>query len=216
MSFRRLFILGLILAAFGLAVYTYYPYLSELFVYRNYKNSEANIMRIYEAKSIYSADPEVFRRMMEERQTLVTMSEEFGLLIPKLRINEVIYPETSFQNSKEYQKILTKGVAHAKWSGYPNKKNTVFLFAHHDDAFWKTTHYNTRFLLLNQLKWDDKIHIFYKSEEYVYRVVKTEILDPLQVNFTDIQDEKELVKIQTDWPPGTTFKRLVVTAERID
>ena len=71
-----------------------------------------------------------------QRKTITAINPEFGLIIPKLGINITVIPEVNPNDSKEYQKALAQGVAHARGTSTPdNQKNTV-LFAHSTDNFY--------------------------------------------------------------------------------
>jgi len=208
----------LLLFAFYLLL-SAYPYVIELFYYqqRQKEHLATKIMRREEAQNlISSSDRTVYEKMLEDRQILVPESEEFGILIPKTRANAKIIPEVDFLNRSGSLALLQDGVAHAQWSGYPDKKNTITLFSHNGDSFFHSTRYNIGFLLLDKLSEGDDIKLYSNGIEYNYRVSGWQIIKPSEVNYIDSQQDKELLKVYSQWPLGTNWRRIVLTAERTD
>ena len=90
----------------------------------------------------------------------------------------------------------------------------IYLFAHSTDNFWDVGRYNAVFYLLKDLTKGDEVVIFYKNQRYNYIVQKTEIVNPSNVSYlvdSQKQDKQQLI-LQTCWPSGTTFQRLLVFA----
>ena len=90
------------------------------------------------------------------------------------------------------------------------------MFAHSTDNFWNIGRYNAIFYLLKELEKGDEIDIFYNGRRYIYQVSEKQIVDPAQVEFINQPTVTEQLTLQTCWPPGTTFKRLIVIAKPID
>lgn len=209
-------LLNLILAtAVFFLIATYVPVFKEYLNFHSRKNPQVKIMRRSEAEGIISQDTDLYKKMLEERQILVPESEEFGIVIPKIMANAVIFPEVDMKNSQEYLPHLRQGLVHAQWSGYPDKLNTIVLFSHVKDVFYQSTHYNTKFYLINMLKEGDIISLFYNGEQYDYEVTKKEKMAPYMADYFVPQFDQELLVLQTNWPAGTNYRRLVVTAKRV-
>ena len=51
---------------------------------------------------------------------------------------------------------------------------------------------------------------------YIYKVIESQIVDPAQVEYIRRKSNKEFLTLQTCWPPGTTLKRLLVFAARVE
>ena len=109
---------------------------------------------------------------------------------------------------------MREGVAHAKGTSLPGEEDTVFLFAHSSDAPWNLTRYNTAFFLLGRLKLGDEVVIYRDNEKVDYRVTETRIVSPTQASFLEDLSVDQLI-LQTCWPVGTDYKRLLIFAERI-
>lgn len=140
----------------------------------------------------------------------------FGIVVPKIGANSKIVPNVDPYNSKEYQWALTKGVAQAKGSVVPGHIGNIFLFAHSSENFYEALTYNSVFYLLDKLEKGDKIYLFYLKKKYVYEVTGKKLVDPKDVSYLNIRSSDQTVTLMTCWPPGTTFKRLLVQAKLID
>jgi LPXTG-site transpeptidase (sortase) family protein len=75
--------------------------------------------------------------------------------------------------------------------------------------------YNALFYLLKDLTIGDKVIVYFQDVRYNYTVVDTKIVDPTDVSYlVDAQKSPdETLIMQTCWPPGTTWKRLLVFAK---
>ena len=147
-------------------------------------------------------------------QILVPVDPVFDILIPKIGANAKIFPNVDPSNSDVFLPILKEGVAHAKGTFFPGQKGNIYLFAHSTDNFWDVGRYNAIFYLLKDLRTGDDVVIFSQNVRHNYTVIKSEIVNPSNVSYiTQAQTGKELLILQTCWPPGTTWQRLLVFAE---
>jgi len=89
------------------------------------------------------------------------------------------------------------------------------LFAHSTDNFWNAGRYNAIFYLLKDLVPGDEVVVFYQNKRYDYIVSESKIVNPDDVShIVDAQNAgEETLILQTCWPPGTTFQRLLVFAK---
>lgn len=152
-----------------------------------------------------------------------TVDEEFGILIPKIHANAKVIANVDPYNPKEYQWQLTKGVAHAKGSSLPDQIGNTFIFAHSSGNWYEANRYNSVFYLLNKLKKDDEIIIYYQKKKYSYKMTEKKLVDASDVsylsnNLSDFMNFKDFknfptLTLMTCWPPGTTLKRLIVIAK---
>lgn len=146
---------------------------------------------------------------------LIPENTDFSIVVPKIGANAQIVQNVDSANEQDYLAALKRGVAHALGTAFPGEGGHIFLFAHSTDYFWNVGAYNAVFYLLGKLENNDEINIFYKGQRYVYKVVKKEIVDPSQVEYLTRKTNKEFLTLQTCWPLGTTFKRLLVFAVRV-
>ena len=149
-------------------------------------------------------------------QILIPKDTDFSLLIPKLGASAKVFPNIGVEDEKEFLPILQKGVAHAKGSVFPGIAGNTYLFAHSTDNFWDVGRYNAIFYLLKDLTIGDDITVFFENKRFNYAVSDTKIVDPKDVDYLikgqNIQEEQ--LVLQTCWPPGTTWKRLIVIAKK--
>jgi len=148
-------------------------------------------------------------------EVLVPEDPNFSVVIPKIGANARIITGVDASNEKIYADALKKGVAQALGTAFPGEGGHVFLFAHSTDYWWNVSSYNAIFYLLGKLVKGDDINIFYKGERFVYRVIDTKVVDPSEVEYITRKTNKEFLTLQTCWPLGTTFKRLLVFATRV-
>lgn len=148
-------------------------------------------------------------------QILTPQDTRFSVIIPKIGASAKIYPNVNPSNDKEFLPILRKGVAHASGTVFPGMKGNIYLFAHSTDNFWNVGRYNAIFYLLKDLKPGDEIAIFFENKRYNYVVKSSKITSPSDTEYiTNAQKTgKEVLILQTCWPPGTTWQRLLVFAE---
>lgn len=148
-------------------------------------------------------------------KALVPVDEDFGIVIPKIGANARVIADVDWENSAEYQRALTQGVAHARGTSYPGAAGNVFLFAHSGVDFYEANRYNAVFYLIGKLRQGDEIYLFHNREKFVYKVVETKIVASDQVEYLTGDESTKTLTLMTCWPAGTTFKRLIVIAEQV-
>jgi len=160
-----------------------------------------------------------------KEQMLTPIDPVFDILIPKIGANARVFPNVDPSNPDIFLPILQNGVAHAQGTFFPGQAGNIYLFAHSTDNFWDVGRYNAVFYLLKDLKEGDDVVIFYQDVRHNYIVKESKIVNPSDVSYiTNTQngkaasaqgfgEPKELLILQTCWPPGTTWQRLLVFAE---
>lgn len=149
-----------------------------------------------------------------EKNIIVPADKNFSIIIPKIGANEKIISNVNPLNESEYQKALKNGVAHAKGTSFPDGKGNVFLFAHSSGNFYENSRMNTVFFLLNKLEKGDKFSIVYKNKIYDYKVSNKKIVADDEVEYLKNNKNEEIVTLMTCWPPGTSYKRLLILGKR--
>ncbi|HLD24374.1 MAG TPA: sortase [Patescibacteria group bacterium] len=146
---------------------------------------------------------------------ITPIDTDFGVVIPKLGANAKVMANVDPYNSREYQVALTKGVAHAKGTGTPGVHGNIFLFSHSSVNFYEASRYNSVFYLLTKLEAGDDIEVYYQGTKYVYTVIDKKTVLPTAVEYLKpLGAGRETLTLMTCWPPGTTYKRLLIIAER--
>ncbi len=155
-------------------------------------------------------------KLDNQRKEIKPLDEEFGIVIPKINANSKIVSDVDPFDENDYQNALTKGVAHAKGSSYPDGIGNIFLFSHSSVDFYEALRYNSIFYLLEKLDKEDEIYLFYKKKKYVYKVVSKKLVNPSDISYLTNKTNKQTITLMTCWPPGTTFERLLVIGEIVE
>lgn len=176
------------------------------------KQGFADIPKVNEIKSETPGFAEI---MAGSKEQIITPADtDFSITIPKIGASAKVYPNIDPGNSQEFLPVLQHGIAHAKGSVFPGFSGNVYLFAHSTDAWWNVGRYNAVFYLLKNLSKGDQITVFFENRRFDYEVREIVIVDPKDTSLiASAQSGKQQLVLQTCWPPGTTWKRLVVLAD---
>lgn len=149
-----------------------------------------------------------------KEKVLTPVDTNFALIIPKIGANAKIFPNVDPTDPEIFLPILKKGVAHAAGTFLPGQPGNIYLFAHSTDNFWDVGRYNAIFYLLKDLKINDDVVVFFQGERHDYVVNETKVINPTEISYlTNAKTGKERLILQTCWPPGTTWQRLLVFAD---
>lgn len=148
---------------------------------------------------------------------VVPASTDFGIVIEKIDVNSPVVGNVDSSNYSEYIRALAKGVAHAKGTAVPGTKgarnNNVFLFAHSAINPIQAKKYNSVFYLLRKIEVGDRIITFYKGQRFDYIVSDKRVVEATDTKYlTDISKDP-ILTLQTCDPPGSSLRRLIVTAK---
>lgn len=147
------------------------------------------------------------------QQVLIPKDPNFSILIPQIGASAKIFPNVDPTNEAEFLPLLTEGIAHAKGTVFPGFRGNVYLFAHSTDNWWNVGRYNAIFYLLKDLQIGDEIVIFFEGRRYNYIAQEKKVVKPTDVAaLVNSHGGPEQLILQTCWPPGTTFQRLLVIA----
>lgn len=146
-------------------------------------------------------------------ESISPVSSTFGIVIPKIGANAPIIPNIDPGKPNEYLPALQMGVAHAIGTVFPGIQGNIYLFAHSTDSFWNVGRYNAVFYLIKELENGDEIDVFYNGVRHVYRVVNKMVIEASEVQYLTSDSGTEQLTLQTCWPPGTAWKRMIVIAK---
>lgn len=146
---------------------------------------------------------------------IVPIDKDFGIVIPKIGANARIIPQVDPYDSHIYQLALTKGVAQAKGTTFPDKIGNMFIFSHSSVNLLEASKYNSVFFLLSKLEKNDEINIYYQKQKYVYKIIETKIVDAKDISYLNPASKTKTLTLMSCWPAGTTYKRLIVIATTI-
>lgn len=156
---------------------------------------------------------------IDKQKIEIQQSDEFFIQIPKILAFSKVIENVSPFDQAEYLKVLKQNlIAHSKNSDSPGSGigKMTYVFAHSSIREIEDVRNNSVFYLLGELELNDDIFIKYHGQEYKYRVYDKKVVKPNQVEFLNYRDEnKELLILQTCWPIGTDWNRLLIFAELI-
>jgi LPXTG-site transpeptidase (sortase) family protein len=154
-------------------------------------------------------------RIQADQAPEITEATFFTIDIPKIGAKSRVIPNVDAADKFEYGQALTKGVAHAAGTYLPGMEGAVTLFAHSTDFEANVATYNAVFYRLDELNPGDLVTIWYLGRKYDYKVSKTRVAPPTEVDMFKSQPGGKKLYLVTCTPRGTTKNRLIVEAEQI-
>lgn len=165
---------------------------------------------------IFSNEPPPSERpTVKPTPKVVSAEDVFSLKIPDLEIDSTVVANVDPGNPQEYTAALKEGIAHARGTGLPDQleeNKTIYLFAHSTDSAWNVSRYNAEFYALKDIKPGQQIHVRFWGKDYSYTVTETKVVAADDTSYLRTQTDQEQLILQTCYPPGTTWKRLLVIA----
>jgi LPXTG-site transpeptidase (sortase) family protein len=144
---------------------------------------------------------------------------EYTITIPKILAFSKIVDNISPFDPKQYLKVLEDNVvAQAKDTSYPGMGpgHTTYIFAHSTEQGLSMLRKNAVFYLLGELKNGDTIFVDRNGINYTYRVYKQVIVKANQIEYLKYTEpDKEILILQTCWPVGTDWNRLLILADSV-
>ncbi len=208
--FKRLGYLCIYLSILGFLVLFFVPFMSEI-SYRARGVAEKYLPFLVKEEK---PRPKKFVDLMKKEDMQVVPPEErrFKLLIPKIGLEAEVVANVDPANKGKYLEDLKRGLAHAKGTGFPGDGKTVYIFGHSTNYEWFVEDLNALFYLLKELEVGDEVKVVFGVDEFVYQVGEKEIAQATDISFLNGESGRERLVLQTCWPPGTTYKRLLVIA----
>lgn len=144
------------------------------------------------------------------------------LIIPAINL-DVPLVETNINNYSDFTEStfdtdLENGVVKYPTTPNPWEWWNAFFFGHTSQEYWKNNPYWTVFRRIPQLKEGDTIQVVREWVLYEYRVLKTVVVKPKDVNNTYVnfwEENKEYITLMGCYPIWRTDKRMMVFAEKI-
>ena len=164
---------------------------------------------------ILTAPPDDTAKAVRDEAAAHGLSGYFSIFIPKIDAKANIIPNVNAANENEFDAALAKGVAHAAGTYFPGQGKNMFLFAHSTDSPFNFTRYNAVFYLLTKLEQGDRIVLYFLDKKYIYEIQTKVIAQPADTSWLYKNFGTETLILQTCDPPGTTIRRLLVSATRV-
>ena len=189
-----------LVVAFGFFVYLYYPLANSLYNYHSGFRPEKTVEKKFE-------DVENSREI----------ASNFRLIVEKIGADVEVVSNVSIFDKKIYREVLKNNqIAHAQGTYLPGsgKGTSSFSFAHSSSEGIDVVRNNTIFYLLGELDDDDEFVVEYNGIKYAYKVFDKKVVGANEVSYLTYSDpNKEVMILQTCWPIGTDWRRLLVLGE---
>jgi LPXTG-site transpeptidase (sortase) family protein len=154
------------------------------------------------------------KTIVKEKPKWKVPDENYSVYIPKILAKSRVIPNVDPGDKSEYQWALKLGVAEAAGLSHPGQLGTTYLFAHSVGTRLDFARYNAVFYLLHKLEIGDEVEIVYAGNLYKYQVDRKEVVNAADLKYFEPQKEQEKLVLQTCYPPGTAWKRLIIVAKR--
>lgn len=149
----------------------------------------------------------------------LALGSEAWIKIPKIEAESRIVAEVSPFDADEYEKALINNeVAAAKGTDWPGqgKGTMTYLFAHSTGQGLLMARNNAVFYLLGEMESGDKFLVGDQDQVLIYEVFDKKIIKANEIEYLDYREkESEIIILQTCWPIGTDWKRLLVFGRRL-
>lgn len=203
----------LVLVSLVAVSYTFWP-IGQAFVVHNIDNLTG---KTFQAAPVASVGTQTFGSLLGRTDTnvdvLVPKDPNFSIIVEKIGADAPIVANVDASNKAAYTAALKRGVAHALGTSFPGQPGISYLFAHSTDTIFNVPRFNAVFYLLKDLMPGDRIVVFFQGKRYDYIVKETKITDASDVSYFTMKTDKQILVLQTCYPPGTTWKRFLVVAE---
>jgi sortase A len=136
------------------------------------------------------------------------------ITIPKINVHAPVQYEPSVAEAN-VQKALESGVVHYGNTAMPGQAGNSVIFGHSSNDWWEPGNFKFVFVLLDKLVPGDRFTVDYQSKRYTYEVTGSRVVLPTDLSVLTQTPEPTMTLI-TCTPPGTSWKRLVVTAKQVD
>ncbi|TAK89742.1 class D sortase [Patescibacteria group bacterium] len=133
--------------------------------------------------------------------------------IPKINVTApIVFAKSNVES--EIQKDLQSGVVHYANTANPGEPGNSVIFGHSSNDWWEPGNYKFVFVLLERMAVGDSFTVNYNSQQYVYQVTETKVVEPNDLSVLNSDGSHQLTLI-TCTPPGTSWRRFIVKAKQI-
>lgn len=139
----------------------------------------------------------------------------FSIQIPKILVDSKVVSNVNAADETIYRAALKEGVAHALGSAFPGEGKMIYIFGHSTDYAWNVATYNALFYQVKDLVAGDPVQLTLGSRTFQYRVREQRVISPTDIHVLEEFNDQNVLILQTCYPPGTTWQRLLVIAEPI-
>jgi len=146
---------------------------------------------------------------------LVPKDPNFSIIVEKIGADAPVIPNVDATNKQVYDAALKRGVAHALGTAFPGQPGVSYFFAHSTDTIFNVPRFNAIFYLLKDLEIGDRVVVFFNGRRFDYLVSEKKITEPNDISYFTMKTSEQILVLQTCYPPGTSWKRLLVIAKPV-
>lgn len=141
------------------------------------------------------------------------ITKDNKIVIPKINVDApIVFP--TLADNKTILEAIKNGVAHYPGTALPGRAGNAFFTGHSSYYWWSGGQYNRIFTLLDKLRANDLVYIYYEGNEYVYKIKDSIVVLPSQTEVLN-PTAGATVSLMTCTPVGTNLKRLIVRGDLI-
>lgn len=207
---------ALMIGAFVAIVFTFWP-IGSVFVGHTWDNLSGK--KFTAAPDVSTTPTQTFGSLLGKEnpniKVLVPKDPNFSIIVEKIGADAPVIPNVDASSKTAYNAALKRGVAHALGTSFPGQAGVTYLFAHSTDTIFNVPRFNAIFYLLKDMAPGDSVVIFFNGKRYDYIVEQTKITEPEDVSYFKLETSEQILVLQTCYPPGTTWKRLLVIAKPV-
>lgn len=136
------------------------------------------------------------------------------LYIPSVGIKTeiIVMPELGkIPSEAEVQYYLKKGIVLYPHTARPGEIGNVVIFGHSSRYLWESGRYKYIFTLLDEVKINDLIYIFWNNQTFIYLINEKKVIEPTNIEVTYSTNES-ILSLITCTPYS---KRLLVRAQQV-
>lgn len=134
----------------------------------------------------------------------------YFISIAKINASSPIVVGVDPWNKSEYETALSRGIAQAKGTVLPGQSGLIYLFAHSSGMPWEILDKNTPFLRIGELQEGDEISLYRNGKRFAFSVTEKKVVSAFDTHY--LKKHENVLILQTCWPIGTDWKRLLVFA----
>lgn len=203
----------LVLFSIAAIIFTFWP-VGSVYVKHTIDNIRG---QKFEAAPVASSNIQTFGSLLGHQdpniKVLVPKDPNFSIIVEKIGADAPIIANVDASSKAVYNAALKRGVAHALGTSFPGQAGVTYLFAHSTDTIFNVPRFNAIFYLLKELVPGDRVVVFFNGKRFDYIVSQTKITEPSDVSYFTMQTAQQILVLQTCYPPGTTWKRLLIIAK---
>lgn len=139
--------------------------------------------------------------------------QSFHLTIDKIGlINANVIPNIDLNDQNATLYALTAGLVHAQSTAFPGQGEMIYIVGHSTNSPWYVQQLNALFYQIEQVEVGDIIKIEFNGRHFAYHVFDKKIVEGNDTSLIQQAIEEDVLILQSCYPPGTAWKRILVFA----